>query len=186
MIELNKNYYLLDLATGSGDLLSLIKKKCDCICIGYDSNIDMIKQAKKKISKQNVFFVNGRAELMPFKKNKFDLVTVSFGLRNFSDIDQSLSEIKRIIKKGGKFYCLEFSEINNRTFRKLFGIYSKIIPFYGKIILNNKEAYSYLVESIKEFPNQILLTKKLLKVGFKNIEVFDILDGIASIHICEI
>ena len=123
---------------------------------------------------------------MPFKKNKFDIVTVSFGLRNFSDIDQSLKEIKRIIKKGGKFYCLEFSEINNRSLRTLFNIYSKIIPFYGKIILNNKEAYSYLIQSIKEFPNQILLTKKLLKVGFKNIEVIDILDGVASIHICEL
>ncbi len=186
MIELEKRYILLDLATGSGDLLDLIKKKSDCICIGYDSNVDMIKQAQKKIKKNNVFFINGRAEIMPFKKNKFDIVTVSFGLRNFSDIDQSLKEIKRVIKKGGKFYCLEFSEINNRSLRTLFNIYSKIIPFYGKIILNNKEAYSYLTQSIKEFPNQILLTKKLLKVGFKNIEVIDILDGIASIHICEL
>ena len=69
---------------------------------------------------------------MPFKKNKFDIVTVSFGLRNFSDIDQSLKEIKRIIKKGGKFYCLEFSEINNRSLRTLFNLYSKIIPFMEK------------------------------------------------------
>ena len=186
MVQLDKNYYLLDLATGSGDLLELIKKKCDCTCIGFDSNIEMIKQAKKQVKKNNVYFINGRAELLPFKKNRFDIVTVSFGLRNFSDIDQSLKEIKRIIKKGGKFYCLEFSQINNRSLRELFNVYSKLIPFYGKILLNNKEAYSYLVQSIKEFPNQILLTKKLLKVGFKNIEVIDILDGIASIHICEL
>ena len=66
---------------------------------------------------------------MPFKKNKFDIVTVSFGLRNFSDIDQSLKN-KRIIKKGGKFCCLEFSEINNRSLRTLFNIYSKIIPLW--------------------------------------------------------
>ena len=96
------------------------------------------------------------------------------------------NKIKRVLKKKGKFYCLEFSEINNKSFRRIFGLYSKLIPLYGKLVLNNEEAYSYLIQSIKEFPNQIQLTKKLLKAGFRKIEVFDVLDGIASIHISEI
>ncbi len=185
LIDIDNRSVLLDLASGSGDIIKLIRKNYDCLCIGYDANINMIKQAQKKIDFDNVFFVNGLAEKIPFKKECFDAVTVSFGLRNFSDIQQSLKEIKRVLKKGRKFYCLEFSHVNNVFLNKIFKIYSHIIPFYGKVFLNNEEAYSYLVESIKRFPNQIELTKKLIKTGFKNIEVIDILDGIASIHISE-
>ena len=122
---------------------------------------------------------------MPFKSNSFDIIIVSFGLRNFYDIKKSLREIKRVLKKGCKFYCLEFSHINSFSFRKLFYAYSKIIPLYGKVLLNNSEAYDYLIDSIKKFPNQVELTQKLLDSGFKNIEVIDILDGLAAIHISE-
>lgn len=186
LIEFKQNDILIDIATGSGDLLQLIKRKSNCICIGYDANIDMMVEAQKKISEENIFYVNGRAEKIPFKKNIFDIATVSFGLRNFTHIDESLSEIKRVLKLGGKFYCLEFSEINNKGLRRIFDLYSKLIPIYGKFILDNYEAYSYLIQSIKEFPNQIQLTKKILNAGFKNVEVIDILDGVASIHISEL
>jgi len=185
-IKIREQDIILDLATGSGDLLELIKKKSNCNCVGYDSNIKMIMQAKKKLKKQKIFYINGVAERMPFKTNTFDFITLSFGLRNFTNIPKSLIEIKRVLKKKGKFYCLEFSEINSKGFRKIFQLYSKLIPIYGKLILNNEEAYSYLIQSIKEFPNQIQLTKKLLKAGFRKIEVFDILDGVASIHISEL
>ena len=80
---------------------------------------------------------------------------------------------------------MEFSHINSFSFRKLFYAYSKIIPLYGKVLLNNSEAYDYLIDSIKKFPNQVELTQKLLDSGFKNIEVIDILDGLAAIHISE-
>ena len=185
-IKIKEQDIILDLATGSGDLLKLIKEKSNCICVAYDSNMKMIMQAKKKLKKQQIFYINGLAEKIPFKTNSFDLITLSFGLRNFTNIPKSLMEIKRVLKKRGKFYCLEFSEINNKSFRKIFQFYSKLIPFYGKLILNNEEAYAYLVQSIKEFPNQVQLTKKLIKAGFRKIEVFDILDGVASIHICEL
>ena len=184
-IYIGKNFRLLDLATGSGDLLKFAENNSSCFCVGFDSNIKMIRQAQKKIHAENVSFVNGRAEEIPFRNQSFDAVTVSFGLRNFSDIDKSLGEIKRVLKKGKKFYCLEFSQINGRVLRKLFNVYSKIIPIYGKLFLGNKGAYSYLIDSIKRFPNQIELTKKLVASGFKNIEVIDILDGIAAIHISE-
>ena len=147
--------------------------------------MNMIEEARKKINEDKVYFFNGRAEFLPFRNKTFDAITVSFGLRNFSNINQSLKEIKRVIKNKGKFYCLEFSEVNNKIFRNFFHLYSRLIPYYGKFFLNNKNAYSYLIESIEEFPNQIQLTKKLLNSGFKNIEVIDVLDGIASIHIAE-
>ena len=146
----------------------------------------MMMQAQKKLKKQKIFYINGIAEKIPFKTNTFDFITLSFGLRNFTNIPKSLREIKRVLKKKGKFYCLEFSEINNRSFRKIFHFYSKLIPIYGELILNNEEAYSYLIQSIKEFPNQIQLTKKIVKAGFRKIEVFDILDGVASIHVSEL
>ena len=185
-IKIKEEDMILDLATGSGDLLELIKKESNCICVGYDSNIEMMMEAKKKLKKQKIFYINGMAEKIPFQTSTFDFITLSFGLRNFNNIPKSLMEIKRVLKKKGKFYCLEFSEINNRSFRNIFHFYSKLIPIYGKLIVNNEEAYSYLIQSIKEFPNQIQLTKKLLKAGFRKIEVFDILDGVASIHVSEL
>ena len=183
LMNLKKEQIILDVASGSGDLIKLIKRKYDCTCIGYDSSINMLKKSQQKINFNNVFLINGRAEKMPFKSIYFDAVTVSFGIRNFTDMDKSLSEIKRVLKKKGKLYCLEFSQINNFYLRKFFHLYSRIIPFYGRIFLNNESAYSYLIESIEKFPNQIQLTKKFMKAGFKDIEVIDILDGIASIHI---
>ena len=185
LIDLRKNYTVLDLASGSGDLIKLLDHRSDCHFVCYDSSIQMLQQAKKKVKKKNVEFINGRAEKITFESNSFDVITTSFGIRNFSDLEKSLKEVKRVLKKNRKFYCLEFSQINNLVFRKIFNIYSKVIPIYGKFLLNNEEAYEYLIKSIQKFPDQIELTKKLLDAGFKNIEVIDILDGLASIHISE-
>jgi len=186
LMNLKKNHLILDLASGSGDLIKLIKKKYNCTCIAYDSSMEMLKESKLKNDFNNFFLINGRAERLPFKGMSFDAVTVSFGIRNFTDIEKSLFEIKRVLKKKGRLYCLEFSQINNLYLRKVFDFYSYVIPFYGKFFLKNKDAYSYLIESIKSFPNQIQLTKKFIDAGFKDVEVIDILDGLASIHICEL
>ena len=184
LIKLSPEKVILDLATGSGDIIKIIKKRSECLCLGYDSNLDMINEAKKKNLK-NAFFVCGKSEEMPFSKNTFDYVIVSFGLRNFSDMDKSLKEVFRILKPSGKFLCLEFSQINNPLLSKLFNIYNKIIPKYGKFLSKNELAYKYLIKSIEIFPNQIKLSKKLLKSGFRKIEVFDIIDGLSSIHIAK-
>ena len=181
LLNPKKHNIILDLATGSGDLIQKIKKKFDCICLVYDTNFQMLEQAQRK--KIGNYFLCGRSEEMPFKDNTFDFVVVSFGLRNFSDQQRSLKEINRILKKGGKFLCLEFSQVNSTFLKKIFFFYKKIIPIYGKYFLNNEFAYKYLIESIELFPNQIKLTKKLLVTGFCDIEVYDILDGLASIHL---
>ena len=183
LIDVEDQSYVLDLASGSGDLTVLLKNRVDCNCLIYDSNIKMLQKAKKKV--KNAQIICGYAENLPFKKESFDYVMVAFGLRNFSDLDQSLREVWRVLKRNGIFLCLEFSEINNFFIRDLFNIYGKIIPRYAGFFLNQKMAYNYLIESIKQFPNQAELSGKLKRHRYSNIKVIDIIDGLASIHIAQ-
>ena len=143
----------------------------------------MIIQAKKKLKKYDLSFTCSTAEKLPFKEKEFDYILLAFGLRNFSDIKISLTEIYRTLNPDGKFICLEFSQVNKKILKDLVDLYFNIIPRLGKLIAKNKSAYKYLIESIKIFPNQMELTKIFKSAGFKDVECFDILDGVASIHI---
>ena len=185
MLKVNKNSIVLDLASGSGDITRKIKEQYDCMCISIDANMEMIDIAKKKTQEDSFNFIKGTAEYLPFRSLSFDYVIVSFGLRNFSNIPKSLKQIHRVLKKDGKFICLEFSEVNNAIFKKNVNSYFKIIPKLGLLFAKNQFAYDYLIESIKKFPNQVELSKKIRKAGFKETKVIDIIDGIAAIHISE-
>ena len=185
LIEINTESNVLDIASGSGDIIKLLKKQAAANFFSLDANKDMQKQAKKKLNDTNVKFVNAFAEKLPFDKKYFDVVTVSFGMRNFSNINKSLSEIFKVLKDSGTFYCLEFSQINNEILNNLYKLYSKIIPTYGGIIANDSDSYKYLIKSIENFPNQVELSKKMKDAGFKKIKVLDIIDGLASIHIAK-
>ena len=184
LINPNSNDKFMDLAGGSGDLSKIIKKKYNnSQCILVDSNKNMIDKAKKKLSHTNVTYVNAKAERLPFANNEFDFILCAFGLRNFFDINAALLQIYRTLKPEGQFICLEFSKVNRKLFRIGFELYCKIIPRLGQFFAKNKTAYDYLVESIKIFPNQVALTKILKKSGFKTVQCYDLMDGIASIHI---
>ena len=183
LIEINTESNVLDIASGSGDIIKLLKEKAAANFFSLDANEDMQVQAKKKINDKNVKFVNAYAEKLPFDKKYFDVVTVSFGIRNFSNINKSLSEVFKVLKDSGTFYCLEFSQINNNILNNVYQLYSKIIPTYGGILANDSDSYKYLIKSIENFPNQVELSKKMKDAGFKKIEVLDIIDGLASIHI---
>ena len=185
LIEINTKSNVLDIASGSGDIIKLLKKKATANFFSLDANKDMQAQAKKKINDKNVRFVNAYAEKLPFDKKSFDIVKVSFGMRNFSNINKSLSEVFKVLKDSGTFYCLEFSQINNKVLNNVYQLYSKIIPTYGGIIANDSDSYKYLIKSIKNFPNQVELSKKMKEAGFKQIKVLDIIDGLASIHIAK-
>ena len=184
-VELKENQYVLDLACGSGDISELLLKKYPYFknLTLSDKNSLMLDLAKKKLKRYKTKIICNSAEDLPFKNNYFDFVLLSFGLRNFSDINKSLYEIKRVIKKKGCFFCMEFSHVNNPSFRNLVNLYYEVLPKLGSIFARNKNAYEYLKESIKLFPNQIELTKKFEYIGFREIECFDLFDGIASIHI---
>ena len=185
-IKPHEDEVFMDLAGGSGDISKIIKLKFPKNkCILVDSNIKMINEAKIKLKKYDIDYVCAEAEFLPFRQDKFNNILLAFGLRNFSCIDKSLKEINRVLKKKGRFVCLEFSEINRRSLKRIFSSYSSIIPSLGLIFAKNFSAYSYLIESIKIFPNQMELTKKLKDAGFKNINCYDLLDGLASIHIGE-
>ena len=183
LLEFSKSSLVLDLATGSGDISKKINDKYGCKCLALDANMEMLEIAQKKNDSNSPFYIYGNAENLPFKKFIFDYVIVSFGLRNFNDISGSLKQIHRVLKKRGTFICLEFSEVNNPIFRNFVKAYLKTIPKLGQLFANNKFAYDYLVESILNFPNQIQLTKKLILAGFKTVEVIDIINGVAAIHI---
>ena len=175
---------IIDVGSGSGDLVLEIQKKHINTKIDViDLNEEMLKQGKKRIKKGNVKFYVQNAEDLSFDNNTFDKYLISFCLRNITDIDKSLSEAYRILKPGGRYYCLEFSKPTSIPLSKIYSYYkSNFIPFFGKIFSNYQEGYNYLNESIDLFPNQEILKNKIENVGFRTAKYINLFDGIVSIH----
>ena len=120
---------------------------------------------------------------MPFSDNTFDVYTISFGIRNVTNISKTLSEAYRVLKPGGRLMILEFSSVNNDIISWFYEKYSfKIIPKLGEFIANDKESYQYLVESIRKFPDQDTLSDMIINEGFKQVKYRDLTFGIAALH----
>jgi len=176
---------LIDVACGTGDIgklfLNNTNKNAEITCV--DPNKGMISEGKQKLSNfKNVKWVISRAEKLPIAENSFDYYTISFGLRNTKNINKSIKEAYRVLKKGGRFFCLEFSKIQNQNLEIIYKNYSKFIPTIGKIIVGESKPYEYLIESIENFVNQeelieILKSNKFYKPNYKNLS-----GGIVSIH----
>ena len=122
------------------------------------------------------------AEKLPFEDDSFDYYTISFGIRNVTDINVSISEALRVLKTGGRFFCLEFAKVENEILRMFYKNYSKIIPSIGKFVTGDRNSYAYLVNSINKFHNQIELKELIEKNGFSNVEYRNLSNGIAAIH----
>ncbi|MBP9753016.1 MAG: bifunctional demethylmenaquinone methyltransferase/2-methoxy-6-polyprenyl-1,4-benzoquinol methylase UbiE [Proteobacteria bacterium] len=189
-LPIKQNDYVLDLASGTGDIAFQILKKFKpynpslMLC---DLTDEMLFKAKEKSINEgllsNIEFVVGSAEKLPFVDDTFDGVTISFGLRNTTHKLDVLKEIYRTLKPNGWFYCLEFSKPTCDLFSKFYDFYSfNIIPKMGKIIANDEDAYQYLVESIKQFPDQETLKSMMLDVGFKNVSFDNLTNGIVAVH----
>ena len=143
----------------------------------------MLNQGKKKLKKyENIKWINAPAEKIPTKDNTFDYYSISYGIRNVSDINTVLKEAFRVLKPGGRFMCLEFSKIDNELLNYLYKQYSKTIPLIGKLIVGSDKPYKYLIESIEKFYNQEQLVKLMSKNGFSNIEFRNLSNGISAIH----
>ena len=180
-----RNTRLLDAACGTGDIakiyLERIKNNGNVICL--DNNIKMINEGKKKFKKvKNIRWVKANTEKLPFKNDTFDYYTISFGIRNVSNINKSLKEAFRVLKCGGRFMCLEFSKIENQHFNKIYQNYSKFLPGLGKLITGSEKSYNYLVDSINQFHSQAELVEIIKKNGFDLVKYRNLSGGIAAIH----
>jgi len=184
LVNPHKEDRIIDVGSGSGDLVLEIQKKYANTKIDVvDLNEEMLNEGKKRIKQGNVKFYLQDAENLHFDSNTYDKYLISFCLRNITSLDQSLKEAFRILKPGGEYYCMEFSKPTSIPFSKIYSYYkSNFIPFFGKIFINNQEAYNYLNESIDMFPNQEILKNKIEKVGFRSVKYTNLFDGIVSIH----
>ena len=184
-IQSKKPSLILDLAGGTGDISLLLSNKYDkSIILIYDLSFEMIKNSKKRIIGRNIGYVNGSAELISLPNNSVDFITVSFGLRNFSNIESAISECFRVLKFGGKVYCLEFSPSYSKSLKPYYDFYSKnIIPKIGKLVAKNETAYKYLIDSIQGFYENPELKNIFNKYGFFCYSDKKYLGGIAILNI---
>ena len=180
-----KEMHIIDVAGGTGDVarrfLKRIKGKGKAtVC---DPNEFMVEEGKKNHTfKDKIEWIVASAEDLPFKENTFDAYLVSFGVRNFSNIEKSLGEAYRVLKPGGKFYCLEFSKAENETISSVYNFYSSIIPVMGKIIVGDEKPYEYLTKTISNFPSQENFKKIIEGTKFKDVNYRNIFNGIVAIH----
>lgn len=184
-----KPFNALDLAGGSGDIAVRLLKNAhpDSKITICDINTEMIEKAKEKMKRKNIEqqieFVVADAQKLPFKDNSFDLCTIAFGMRNIPEMDKALKECKRIIKPACQFICLEFSQMDIPIIDKIYEYWSiNAIPKWGKIIANDEDAYQYLVESIRRFPNQESFAQIIQNAGFKNVKYRNMSGGIVALH----
>ncbi len=185
MMGPSKNKSLVDVACGTGDIGKLyldntsINNHITCI----DPNRGMVSKGKEKLKNyKNIKWIISGAEKLPLRNNSFDFYTISFGLRNTKNLDKSLSEAYRVLKKGGRFFCLEFSKIQNKNLELIYKNYSKLIPLVGKYVVGQREPYDYLIKSIDNFVNQEELLQYMKMSKFQKCNYRNFTNGIVSIH----
>ena len=187
LIGENNPKTILDIATGTGDLAMMMTKLNPEKIVGLDISAGMLEVGKQKIKKagfdNKIDMVIGDSENIPFKDNTFDAITVSFGVRNFENLDKGLKEILRVLKPNGKFVILETSNPTKFPFKQLYKLHTQVfLPIIGKLFSKDKVAYSYLSESANSFPYGEAFNNILRKNGFKNVNSLPVTFGVASIY----
>lgn len=179
---------ILDVATGTGDFaLAALQTGAEKI-IGVDISRDMVAVGHQKVLAKNlqhkITLQYGDSENLAFENNAFDAITVSFGVRNFENLEKGLSEMLRVLKPGGKAVIIEFSKPTAFPIKQLYWFYFKaILPVIGKLISKDNRAYTYLPESVNVFPYGQKFIEILQKVGYQNTQTISLTFGIASIYI---
>jgi demethylmenaquinone methyltransferase/2-methoxy-6-polyprenyl-1,4-benzoquinol methylase len=178
---------ILDIATGTADLAIALTKTGAREIIGVDISEGMLRVGKKKVAKTSfsdiISLQLADAESLPFEDNKFDVVTVAFGVRNFENPLKGLKEIYRVLKPGGTFLVLEFSKPKVFPVKQVYGFYFKnILPTAGRIVSKDSAAYTYLPASVKAFPEGQEFLNLLSEAGFKQPHAQKLTFGIASIY----
>lgn len=189
MLHPSASKTLLDVAGGTGDIAFRYRSRAGSkakitVC---DINKEMLNVGQDRAIDRGYLdgfkWVVGNAESLPFDDNSYHLYTISFGLRNVPKIDDALEEAYRVLKPGGQFFCLEFSQVTNPVLRKIYDAYSfRFIPKIGELVAQDRESYQYLVESIRQFPTQGDLAARIKKAGFEQVKFTNLSGGIAAIH----
>lgn len=179
------NAQILDVACGTGDLSIELQQNALAKVFGTDFCRPMLAIAKGKNTKNQTSIPYTEADGMnlSFPDKSFDAVTIAFGLRNFSNWENGLRELRRVLKTGGKIAVLEFSTPIIPGFRQLFQFYfSNILPRIGGAVSGSRGAYEYLPDSVSRFPDQKNLAKMMNEIGFSDVEYKNLTGGIAAIH----
>jgi len=182
-------FRLIDVAGGTADiaLKALAAGGTGVEAVVCDISPEMLAVGQRKIAEagyaERICTVLGNAESLPFADRSFDAYTVAFGIRNVTRIDQALAEAFRVLRPGGHFLCLEFSHVEVPILDKLYDFHSfEVIPRLGALAAGSAEPYRYLVESIRNFPNQQAFAELVRGAGFANVTVRNLTGGIAAIH----
>jgi demethylmenaquinone methyltransferase/2-methoxy-6-polyprenyl-1,4-benzoquinol methylase len=172
---------ILDIAAGTGSSSRpLVDKGADVIALDFSEG--MLAQGRKQ--NRDIKFMPGDALNLPFEENTFDVTTISFGLRNTSNTSTALKEALRVTKVGGKIVVAEFSHPTNLIFRKVYLNYlMKALPVIARKVSKNPDAYVYLAESIRAWPDQAGLAQKMSDIGFKSVAWQDLTFGIVAVHV---
>lgn len=179
---------ILDVATGTGDMAFELMELEPTHLDGVDISAGMLDIGKQKIKKRGLedrmTFTVGDSEDLGFDDDSFDIVTVSFGVRNFAHLDKGLRELNRVTKGGGKLCILEFSKPEKFPLKQLFGFYFKfIMPVVGRLVSKDNAAYTYLPESVKAFPYGDAFAERLKHAGFQSVVQRPVTGGIATIYL---
>jgi len=182
--------YLLDVATGTGDFAIAASKLKPKKIIGFDISGQMIAIGRIKVEKlglqQMIEFKKGDSESMPFDEEQFDAITVAFGVRNFENLNNGLSEFYRVLKTNGIAVILEFSKPKYFPMKQLYLFYFfKILPFIGHLVSKDSSAYSYLPESVMTFPDDENFLSILKDIGFSKTFQKRLTFGIATIYVAQ-
>ena len=186
--ELSEGSVVLDIASGTADIPKLINKEFKLVSTHVtDINESMLALGKERAINENFFqncsFALASGESLPYQDKTFDLVTVGFGLRNFTDKRIGLEEMNRVLKPDGVLLVLEFSKPTNSFFSKIYDWYSfNVIPKLGKLLANDSESYQYLAESIRMHPDQETLKDMVLDSGFSECRFYNLVNGVVAIH----
>ena len=173
---------VLDVACGTGDLSLTLFETTGARVVGTDFCRPMLAIAAGKLSSQ-VRLIEGDAMRLPFRSGSFDAVTIAFGLRNLSSVENGLAELCRVLKPGGWVAVLEFSSPPNPMFRAVYGLYfRKVLPVLGGAISGSLNAYTYLPASVQKFPDQAQLVLMMEQAGFDQVQYQNLTGGIAALH----
>ncbi len=187
MLESSQPKMILDVATGTADFaLATLKINPEKV-IGVDISEGMLEVGRKKIAAQghqNIIELKlGDSENLPFEENKFDAAIVAFGVRNFENLERGLSEILRVLKPGGKLVVLEFSKPRTFPFKQIYNFYFNfILPRIGRLVSKDPAAYTYLPESVSQFPDGNNFVEILKRLGYKKTECRPLTFGISSLY----